>query len=253
MRYTQLPSEDFTTGDELEDLPRAKPSDPFIAPNSSYKTQAVPVQTVWNRVDWTLIATAIALLFTFSSLSLLSINIFHSRNPPTGSLRRPSTYIGLGQITRNASSPDWPRKIYTYPDSFGVVDSRIPKGVHSEPGHVTVGSTCTAIFHFSVHDFGLENCAISSFFPTENGKPVKEYAVRGQVDTLQVWLLEGIEQTDSGSTQFLWSTKPPRHRLLGTLNATSVSDILPSFHCPSRSTLAIEKTKTEIRNLDGTE
>ena len=104
----------------------------------------------------------------------------------------------------------------------------------------------TVLMLFAVHDYGLENCAISSLFPMKSRlQPQKNYVAEGHTESLEVWSLD--EPTRPWSpldqpTAYSWSTRPARRRLLGALNASATRDHTPSFHCESQTTFMVELT-----------
>lgn len=93
-----------------------------------------------------------------------------------------------------------------------------------------------------MHDYGLEHCALASFFPGKDRLGTKSYVREGQTSALQVWLLEEPNEKWSflNPKAYSWFTKPSRKLLLGSLNSELMNDTTPTFSCSSGSTIIVE-------------
>lgn len=121
MSYSRLPSEttsphdDFISEDTDVLLPSSSLSEKRPFPSSG-KVRAC-------GDSWMLYGAIIAIIITSINLTWLSVDLYNSRAPSPVPTLRPSTYLGFDQLTRNASSPNWPLKRYDFPEYFGILDS----------------------------------------------------------------------------------------------------------------------------------
>jgi len=175
-------------------------------------------------------------------------------------LPRPSSYIGLESVLRNAS--DMP-PLKNFPSFMSQISKEHPTLTFPEDvgRHLTVyGSVSpdeqrlqltpdiTTIAQFRVHDFGMERCKVVATIPANpialfeaSPKRLKTYTLSGDTTNVQVWLLDSDPYVELNTLHLTYATRPARRTLLGSLHvAEDHMSSTPEFPCPSGSLQTVE-------------
>ncbi|KZV99269.1 hypothetical protein EXIGLDRAFT_699295 [Exidia glandulosa HHB12029] len=186
-------------------------------------------------------ACIISLSISAVNLSLLSLRQL-SASPPS-KFRRPSVYIGLDRVERNASWP-LPQYIANYPISISHIDKAHPDVV-SKQRDVKLSADVSVVAQFRMRDFGMDNCTfgvwLSPYDMLKDAKTNRTYAVHHGSANVEVWDLDADPVDDLDWTRLSYRTRPKRRSLRAKLTvkpgaATSV----PNFECPSGRVMTFE-------------
>ena len=129
MNYSRLPfestpaqaMEDFALEDSDSDTTLLSTRDP----SHSEKLDSFAKPNLGTRSDrWLFYVSLTSIIIVAINVIWLSFDVYNSQRPTRLPTRRSSTYLGLNNINRNSTSPNWPLKRYDFPEYFGVVDSQ---------------------------------------------------------------------------------------------------------------------------------
>lgn len=149
MSYARLPTDHSIHSIAQDELKESLLSDDLessdtFSPEIRRATSGLARNWLSLIANWTLYATVIAILAAIFNLSLLSKEVYKTRISSPLPTRRPSTYIGLDQVLRNASSPQWPLQRRGFPEYFGVLDLQSPSTQSPNSQNVLIDSSvCT--------------------------------------------------------------------------------------------------------------